>query len=52
MGSHSAAKCASFDGITPAEISVTPCDYVEQWGDMPATMLDDSLTEGHVLAQA
>jgi hypothetical protein len=34
-----------------ADVVVVPRDYVEEWGDVPGTMLHDALTEGRVLAE-
>ncbi len=34
-----------------ADIVVVSRDYVEEWGDVPGTMLHDALTEGRVLAE-
>jgi predicted nucleotidyltransferase len=36
----------------PADILVVSEDHVEEWGDVPSTMLHDALREGRVLAQA
>ena len=36
----------------PADILVLSEDHVEEWGDVPSTMLHDALREGRVLAQA
>jgi predicted nucleotidyltransferase len=34
-----------------ADVVVVPRDYVEEWGDVPGTMLHDALREGRVLAE-
>lgn len=34
-----------------ADVVVVPREYVEEWGDVPGTMLHDALTEGRVLAE-
>ncbi len=34
-----------------ADVVVVSHDYVEEWGDVPGTMLHDALTEGRVLAE-
>ena len=34
-----------------ADVVVVPRDYVEEWGEVPGTMLHDALTEGRVLAE-
>jgi predicted nucleotidyltransferase len=34
-----------------ADVVVVPLKYVEEWGDVPGTMLHDALTEGRVLAE-
>lgn len=34
-----------------ADVVVVPRAYVEEWGDVPGTMLHDALTEGRVLAE-
>jgi uncharacterized protein len=34
-----------------ADVVVVTHDYVEEWGDVPGTMLHDALTEGRVLAE-
>lgn len=34
-----------------ADVVVYPSDYVEEWRDVPGTMLHDALTEGRVLAE-
>ena len=36
----------------PADVVVVSEDRVEEWGDVPGTMLYDALREGQVLAQA
>ncbi len=34
-----------------ADVMVVPLGYMEEWGDVPGTMLHDALTEGRVLAE-
>jgi predicted nucleotidyltransferase len=34
-----------------ADVVVVPREYVEEWGDVPGTMLHDALAEGRVLAE-
>ncbi len=34
-----------------ADVMVVPLDYVEEWGDVPGTLLHDALTEGRLLAE-
>jgi predicted nucleotidyltransferase len=34
-----------------ADVLVMPRDYVDEWGDVPGTMLHDALREGRVLAE-
>jgi predicted nucleotidyltransferase len=34
-----------------ADVVVMTHDYVEEWGDVPGTMLHDALREGRVLAE-
>ncbi|HYM46259.1 MAG TPA: nucleotidyltransferase domain-containing protein [Solirubrobacteraceae bacterium] len=34
-----------------ADVVVVPREYVDEWGDVPGTMLHDALTEGRVLAE-
>lgn len=34
-----------------ADVMVVPLDYMEEWGDVPGTLLHDALTEGRVLAE-
>jgi uncharacterized protein len=34
-----------------ADVVVVTHDYVDEWGDVPGTMLHDALTEGRVLAE-
>jgi predicted nucleotidyltransferase len=34
-----------------ADVIVVPRDYVDEWGDVPGTMLHDALREGRVLAE-
>jgi uncharacterized protein len=36
----------------PADVIVVSERHVEEWGDVPSTMLHDALREGRVLAQA
>jgi predicted nucleotidyltransferase len=36
----------------PADVIVVSEGHVEEWGDVPSTMLHDALREGRVLAQA
>ena len=36
----------------PADVVVVSEAHVEEWGDVPNTMLHDALREGRVLAQA
>jgi predicted nucleotidyltransferase len=36
----------------PADVVVVSEAHVEEWGDVPSTMLHDALREGRVLAQA
>jgi predicted nucleotidyltransferase len=36
----------------PADVIVVSEAHVEEWGDIPSTMLHDALREGRVLAQA
>jgi uncharacterized protein len=35
-----------------ADVVVVPRDYLEEWADVPGTMLHEALTEGRVLAEA
>ncbi len=34
-----------------ADVVVLAREYVEEWGEVPGTMLHDALTEGRVLAE-
>jgi len=34
-----------------ADVMVVPLEYMEEWGDVPGTLLHDALTEGRVLAE-
>ena len=34
-----------------ADVIVVTREYVEEWGEVPGTMLHDALTEGRVLAE-
>ncbi len=34
-----------------ADVVVVTHDYVDEWGDVPGTMLHDALTEGRVIAE-
>jgi uncharacterized protein len=36
----------------PADVVVVDAAHVEEWGDVPSTMLHDALREGQLLAQA
>ena len=36
----------------PADVIVVSQAHVEEWGDVPSTMLHEALREGRVLAQA
>jgi uncharacterized protein len=36
----------------PADVIVVSEAHVEEWGDLPSTMLHEALREGRVLAQA
>jgi uncharacterized protein len=35
----------------PADVIVMSQEYVEEWGEVPGTMLHDALVEGRVLAE-
>lgn len=35
----------------PADVIVTSQEYVDEWGEVPGTMLHDALVEGRVLAE-
>lgn len=35
----------------PADVIVMSRKYVEEWGEVPGTMLNDALVEGRVLAE-
>lgn len=34
-----------------ADVVVVPREYVDQWGDVPGTLIHDALAEGRVLAE-
>ena len=34
-----------------ADVMVVPREYVEEWGDVPGTLIHDALVEGRVLAE-
>jgi predicted nucleotidyltransferase len=34
-----------------ADVVVVPREYVEEWGEVPGTLIHDALTEGRVLAE-
>jgi hypothetical protein len=34
-----------------ADVVVVPHDYLEEWGEVPGTLLHEALTEGRVLAE-
>ncbi|HEY2537247.1 MAG TPA: nucleotidyltransferase domain-containing protein [Solirubrobacteraceae bacterium] len=34
-----------------ADVVVVPREYVEEWGEVPGTLIYDALTEGRVLAE-